>query len=136
VLEHREVLGSYQHQVYYIQEYIDKPGRDIRAYVVGTRTIAASFRSSSHWITNTARGGRGSKCEVTPELDAVCVAAAQAVGGGVLAVDVLEDLQRGFLVNEVNHTMEFHSSAPATGVDIPGHVVDYVVQVSRRRESV
>jgi [lysine-biosynthesis-protein LysW]---L-2-aminoadipate ligase len=132
LLEHREVLGNWQQQIYYIQAYIDKPGRDIRAYVIGDRTIAASYRSSSHWITNTARGGEGSKCTVTPELDAICQAAARAVGGGVLAVDVLEDPQRGFLINEVNHTMEFHSSAPATGVDIPGLVVDYTLDLARR----
>jgi [lysine-biosynthesis-protein LysW]--L-2-aminoadipate ligase len=125
ILEHREALGHYQQQIYYVQEYIRKPGRDIRAYVVGDETIAASYRSSSHWITNTARGGVGTNCPVTPELDAVCVAAARAVGGGVLAIDVLEDPDRGFLVNEVNHTMEFHSSAPATGVDIAGKVIDY-----------
>jgi [lysine-biosynthesis-protein LysW]--L-2-aminoadipate ligase len=133
LLEHREVLGNWQQQIYYMQGYIEKPGRDIRAYVIGERTIAASYRSSSHWITNTARGGRGSVCAITPELDAICQAAARAVGGGVLAVDVLEDPQRGFLINEVNHTMEFHSSAPATGVDIPGLVVDYTAEIGRRR---
>jgi [lysine-biosynthesis-protein LysW]--L-2-aminoadipate ligase len=135
VLEHREVLGNYQQQIYYIQAFIQKPGRDIRAYVVGDETIAASYRSSSHWITNTARGGAGSRCTVTPELNAVCVAAGRAVGGGVLAVDVLEDPQRGFLVNEVNHTMEFHSSAPATGVDIPGRVIDYTLDVARQHQA-
>jgi len=131
ILEHREALGNYQQQIYYIQEYIRKPGRDIRAYVVGDETIAASYRNASHWITNTARGGVGTNCPVTPELNAICLATAKAVGGGVLAIDVLEDPQRGFLVNEVNHTMEFHSSAPATGVDIAGKVVDYAVEIGR-----
>lgn len=130
ILEHREVLGSYYHQIYYLQEYIRKPGRDIRAYVVGDKTIAASYRSSKHWITNTARGGAGSNCPVTPALNAICLAAARAVGGGVLAVDVLEDPDRGFLINEVNHTMEFHASAPATGIDIPGAVADYAMRVA------
>ncbi len=136
ILEHREVLGNYQHQIYYIQEYVHKPdNRDIRAFVVGDETIAAIYRTSPHWITNTARGGVGTNCPVTPELNAVCVAAAQAVGGGVLAIDVLETADRGFLINEVNHTMEFHSSVPATGVDIPGKLVDYVVQVSSRQKA-
>jgi [lysine-biosynthesis-protein LysW]--L-2-aminoadipate ligase len=134
VLEHREVLGSYYHQIYYLQEFIQKPGRDIRAYVIGGQTIAASYRSSRHWITNTARGGEGSNCPVTSDLDAICRAAARAVGGGVLAIDVLEDPQRGFLVNEVNHTMEFHSSVPATGVDIPGAVVDYTAALARQHQ--
>jgi [lysine-biosynthesis-protein LysW]---L-2-aminoadipate ligase len=134
ILEHREVLGNYQHNIFYIQEYIHKPGRDIRAFVVGDRTIAAIYRSSAHWITNTARGGKGTACPVTPELDAICVAAAKAVGGGVLAVDILEDKDRGLLVNEVNHTMEFHTSVPATGIDIPGAVIDYTIEVGKKKE--
>ena len=93
VLEHKETLGSYQHSIFYIQEYIQKPGRDIRALVVGDQTVCAIYRSSSHWITNTARGGQGEICPVTPELNDLCVAAAHAVGGGVLAMDVLEDPQ-------------------------------------------
>ena len=131
VLEHKEVLGTYHHSIFYIQEYIPKPQRDIRAFVVGDRTIAAIYRQSSHWITNTARGGVASNCPITPELDELCVRAAQAVGGGVLAVDVLEDPERGFLVNEVNYTMEFRNSIAPTGVDIPGRVVDYLLEVAR-----
>ncbi len=135
VLEHREVLGNYQHNIFYIQEYIQKPGRDIRAFVIGDETIVAIYRSSQHWITNTARGGQGSVCPVTPELNELCLATARAVGGGVLAIDVLEDEQRGMLINEVNHTMEFHTTVPLTGVDIAGKVADYVVSVGRRHDS-
>jgi [lysine-biosynthesis-protein LysW]---L-2-aminoadipate ligase len=130
ILEHKETLGSYQHSIYYIQEYIQKPGRDIRAMVVGDQTVCAIYRSSSHWITNTARGGDGEICPVTPELNDLCVAAARAVGGGVLAVDVLEDRHRGFLVNEINHTMEFHTLAPMTGIDVPGIMVDYAIAIA------
>jgi [lysine-biosynthesis-protein LysW]--L-2-aminoadipate ligase len=130
ILEHREVLGNYQQQVYYIQEYVEKPGRDIRAFVVGDETIAAIYRHSPHWITNTARGGVASNCPVTPELNALCVRAAQAVGGGVLAIDLLEHPQRGLLINEINHTMEFHSSVGPTGVDIPGRIIDYALAVA------
>jgi [lysine-biosynthesis-protein LysW]--L-2-aminoadipate ligase len=132
IIEHKETLGSYQHSVIYVQEYISKPGRDIRAFVVGDQTIAAIYRKSGHWITNTARGGEGEVCPVTPELNAVCLAAARAVGGGVLAIDVLEDPQRGYLVNEINHTMEFHTTVPVTGVDIPGMIVDYTVCVGEQ----
>jgi [lysine-biosynthesis-protein LysW]--L-2-aminoadipate ligase len=131
ILEHKAVLGGYPHHVYYIQEYIRKPGRDIRAFVVGDETIAAIYRHSPHWITNTARGGQASRCPVTPELNDLCVRAAQAVGGGVLALDVLEDPDRGYLVNEVNHTTEFRNSIAPTGVDIPGRIVDYVLAVGR-----
>jgi [lysine-biosynthesis-protein LysW]---L-2-aminoadipate ligase len=133
ILEHREVLGTYQHQIYYIQQYIEKPGRDIRAFVVGDETVAAIYRNSPHWITNTARGASAETCPVTSELNTLCLAAARAVGGGVLALDVMEDPQRGLLVNEINHTMEFHSTVPVTGIDIPGKIVDYTLAVAERR---
>jgi len=134
ILEHREVLGNYQQQIFYIQEYIRKPGRDIRAFVVGDETIAAIYRTAEHWITNTARGGKGSVCPVTPELNKICVDAANAVGGGVVAIDLFEDPERGLLINEINHTMEFHTTVPVTGVDIPAKIVDYVVKVGKQRE--
>lgn len=133
VLEHKAMLGSVQHQVFYIQEYIHKPGRDIRAFVAGDQTITAIYRKSEHWITNTARGGEGEVCPITPELNELCVNAAKAVGGGVLAVDILEHPDRGLLINEINHTMEFHSLMPTTGVDIPGIIVDYTAAVARRK---
>jgi [lysine-biosynthesis-protein LysW]--L-2-aminoadipate ligase len=130
IVEHKDVLGNYLHSIYYIQEYIQKPGRDIRAFVVGGETIAAIYRASDHWITNTARGGHASNCPVTPELNELCVRAARAVGGGVVAVDLLE-APEGLLVNEVNYTMEFRNSIDTTGVNIPAKVVDYVLEVAR-----
>ncbi len=130
ILEHKETLGSYQHSIFYIQEYVPKPGRDIRAFIVGDRTLCAIYRLSEHWVTNTARGARATMCRVTPDLDALCRAAARAVGGGVLAVDVLES-PRGLLVSEINATMEFRNSIEPTGVDIPGAVADYALAVAR-----
>ena len=131
ILEHRATLGSVQHSVFYIQEYIPKPDRDIRVLVIGDEPIAAIYRRSPHWITNTARGGRGEVCPLTDELVDIVQRAVRAVGGGVLAVDILEHPQRGYLVNEINHTMEFHTAQPTTGVDIAGRIVDYVIQVAR-----
>lgn len=131
ILEHKEVLGTYHHSIHYIQEYIQKPMRDIRAFVIGNETICAIYRDSPHWITNTARGGKASVCTVTPELNDICVRAAKAVGGGVVAIDVLEDPDRGLLINEVNYTMEFRNSVMPTGVDIPGRMVDFALEVAR-----
>jgi [lysine-biosynthesis-protein LysW]--L-2-aminoadipate ligase len=128
MLELRDVLGGYEQHIYYIQEYVKKPSRDIRAFVVGGKTIAAIYRTAEHWITNTARGGRATNCPVTPDLDALCSAAACAIGNGVVAVDVLEDEQRGLLVNEINHTMEFRNSVAPTGVDIPDAIVEFAVK--------
>lgn len=131
ILEHRETLGGYTHQTIYAQEYVEKPGRDIRAFVVGERTICAIYRSSPHWITNTARGGQASNCPVTPELDALCQRAAVAVGGGVLALDLFEGPDGRLLINEINHTMEFRNSSAPTGVDIAAEVVRYALTQAR-----
>src|SRR4029079_2134388 len=117
----KDVLGTYMHSIYYVQEYVAKPGRDIRAFVVGDETIAAIYRYSDHWITNPPRGCQATKCFVTPEWNDVCVRAARAVGGGVVAIDVLEGAE-GLLVNEVNYTMEFRNSIDTTGVNIPAKV--------------
>ncbi len=133
ILEHKETLGSVQHQIFYIQEFVSKPGRDIRSFVIGDRTVCAIYRSSQHWITNTASGGKADVCPVTPEIDRISLAAARAVGGGVVAIDILEDPERGYLINEVNHTMEFHSTVPLTGVDIPGMIVEYTLEVAKKR---
>jgi [lysine-biosynthesis-protein LysW]--L-2-aminoadipate ligase len=134
VIEHQETLGSYQHHIHYIQQYIAKPQRDIRAFVLGDRTICAIYRTSEHWVTNTARGAVTENCPVTPELDELCRRAARAVGGGILAIDLLEDPEQGLLVNEINATMEFRNSIAPTGVDIPQAMLDYVL--SHVREEV
>jgi len=130
LLEHKSVLGSYQHSIFYIQEFIEKPDRDIRALVVGDQVITAIYRESEHWITNTARGGQGVNCPITPELEEICLNAAAAMGGGILAVDVIEHPERGFLVNEINHTMEFHTAQPTSKIDVGDVIVDYVTRVA------
>jgi [lysine-biosynthesis-protein LysW]--L-2-aminoadipate ligase len=132
IIEHRQTLGSYQHHVYYAQAYVEKPGRDIRAFVIGNQTICAIYRESGHWITNTARGGQASNCPVTPELNDICLRASEAVGGGILAIDLFEDAERGLLVNEINHTMEFRNSSAPTGVDIAAAVVRYIIAVANQ----
>lgn len=131
LLEHKQTLGSFHHSTYYIQEHISKPGRDIRAFVIDGETICAIYRSSEHWITNTARGGAATNCPVTDDLAGLCQRAAAAVGGGMLALDLFEDADRGLLVNEINATMEFRNSIDTTGVNIPGRIIDYVLSVAR-----
>jgi [lysine-biosynthesis-protein LysW]--L-2-aminoadipate ligase len=126
LIEHKATLGVH-HQVFYIQEYINKPGRDIRAFVVGDEVICAIYRSSENWITNTARGGVATNCPVTDEIADLCQRAARVVGGGLLALDLFET-ENGLTVNEINHTMEFRNSIATTGVNIPKKMVEYVLE--------
>ncbi len=125
VIEHKASLGV-NHKVFYVQEYINKPGRDIRAFVIGDEVIGAIYRSSENWITNTARGGVATNCPLTPELEEICRQTARAMGGGLLAVDLFET-EDSFTVNEVNHTMEFRNSIETTGVNIPARMVDHII---------
>jgi [lysine-biosynthesis-protein LysW]--L-2-aminoadipate ligase len=131
LLEHKKTLGGYAHGIFYIQEYVDKPGRDIRTMVIGDEVIYAIYRNSAHWITNTARGGEAEPCPVTPEIAELSLSAAKAVGGGIVAVDILETAGNGLLVNEVNHTPEFHGAIQATEVDIAGKIVEQMLQIAR-----
>jgi [lysine-biosynthesis-protein LysW]--L-2-aminoadipate ligase len=130
VIEHKATLGGPSHGVFYVQEHVDKPGRDLRVFVIGDDAACGIVRRSGHWITNTARGGEASALEITREIGSISRAAARAVGGGVIAVDLLEHPSRGLLVGEVNHTMEFRNSIAPTGVDIPGRIVEHVVGVA------
>ncbi|VVC01080.1 Alpha-aminoadipate--LysW ligase LysX [uncultured archaeon] len=133
-LESREEMGNPWQKIYYLQEHVDKPGRDIRAFVVGGEVIAAIYRHStekSGWITNTGRGGTASKCEVTGELAEICLRAVKIVGEGIYGVDLMESAG-GLVVHEINHTTEFRNSIAPTGVDIPGRMMDYVIGRARR----
>ena len=127
ILEHKTILGSYHHSIFFVQKYVEKKGRDIRSFVIGDECIAAIYRTSEHWITNTARGATASGCPIYDELAEISVRAAKAVGGGILAIDLFET-PRGLLVNEVNYTMEFRNSIATTGVNIPQRMVKHVVQ--------
>ncbi len=136
IIEHKETLGGVNHHIYYLQEYVAKPGRDIRAFVIGTDAICAIYRNSPHWITNTARGGQAANCPITDDIADICARAARAVSGGqggVLAIDLLEAPDRGLLVCEVNHTMEFRNSIAPTGVNIPERVAQYTLAVAGER---
>ena len=127
VIEHKDVLGGPQQKAIYIQQYIEKPGRDIRAFVIDGKVICAIYRDSKHWITNTARGGVATNCLVTKELSEICKKASDSVGDGILAMDIFET-DNGLSINEINHTMEFKNSEGPTGVSISDAIVDYCIK--------
>ena len=130
LLEHKGVLGSPPHKAFYLQEFIKKPGRDIRAFIVDGQAICAIYRESPHWITNTARGGAARLCPLTDEIRTLCRRVSDAIGGGLLAADLFET-DRGLQVNEVNHTMEFRNSEEPTGVSISEAILDYCLTLMK-----
>jgi len=134
IIELREKINNALLQIYYVQKWVDRPPRDIRVVVVGDEVVAASYRYSpvDDWRTNVARGGKSEVCPITPELEEVALKAAEAVGGGVLAVDCMESREKGLLVHEVNNTVEFRGLASTTNVDIAGKIIEYVAGVVKR----
>ena len=133
ILEHKETLGHYEHKVFYIQEFVDKPGRDIRVLAVDGEPIAAMTRTSDHWLTNAAKGGKTEAFELDDRAIDLVERASEAVGGGLLGVDLMEvGVETGgtgsgeYTVHEVNHTVEFKSLNTTTDIDIPAKVVDWL----------
>ena len=129
IIEQKMVLGSPSHKALYIQKFVDKPGRDIRVTVVGGNVVCAIYRGSEHWITNTARGAEAKPCPVDRDLKKISLAASNAVGGGVLGIDVFET-DEGYVINEINHTVEFKNVQRVTGVDVAGAILEYCQGVS------
>jgi [lysine-biosynthesis-protein LysW]--L-2-aminoadipate ligase len=125
ILEHKETLGHYEHKVFYIQEFVEKPGRDIRVVATDGEPVAAMARSSEHWLTNAAQGAEVEPIEVTDGMRDLVERASAAVGGGLLGVDLMETGDE-FTVHEVNHTVEFKALDSVTDVDVPAAVVDWL----------
>ncbi|MEF8886903.1 MAG: lysine biosynthesis protein LysX [Haloarculaceae archaeon] len=135
ILEHKETLGHYEHKVFYVQEFVEKPGRDIRVVATDGEPVAAMVRSSDHWLTNAAKGAEVAPFEPDAEARDLVARASEAVGGGLLGVDLMETgvdedgEPTGYTVHEVNHTVEFKALDDAVDVDVPARVVDWLETV-------
>jgi [lysine-biosynthesis-protein LysW]---L-2-aminoadipate ligase len=132
LIEAREYMHPLQ-QVYYLQEKIKRPNRDIRCYVIGDEAVAAIYRNApvEDWRTNTALGGEAENCKITPDLAEISIRAAKSVGGGAFGVDLMET-EKGLVVHEVNHTTEFKNTVRVTGIDVPGKILDYAASQAKR----
>jgi [lysine-biosynthesis-protein LysW]--L-2-aminoadipate ligase len=125
ILEHKETLGHYEHKIFYVQEFVQKPGRDIRVLAVDGDPIGAMVRSSDHWLTNAAKGAETEAFELDDRARELVAAASEAVGGGLLGVDLMETGE-DYTVHEVNHTVEFKALNDAIEADVPAAVVDWL----------
>ncbi len=134
IVEMREEDDSSLSRIYYIQEMIDRPPRDLRCIVVGDQVITAIYRYSAEneWRTNVARGGKAELAPITNELEELALKAAKAVGGGILGVDMMEDKENGLIVHEVNNTVEFHGAAAVSKNDISSAMIDYAIAIAKK----
>ncbi|WP_158855261.1 lysine biosynthesis protein LysX [Halorhabdus sp. CUG00001] len=132
ILEHKATLGHYEHKVFYVQEFVEKPGRDIRVLATDGEPIAAMVRSSDHWLTNAAKGAETDVFELDDRARELVAEASEAVGGGLLGIDLMETGEdedgnpTGYTVHEVNHTVEFKALNDTVETDVPGQVVDWL----------
>ncbi|MEM1993970.1 MAG: lysine biosynthesis protein LysX [Nitrososphaerales archaeon] len=133
VIELRSQLNGPLNQIFYVQEKVKRPPRDIRCIVIGERLVAAVYRvaAAGEWRTNVARGGTTEPCPISKELEEIALKAAEAVGGGVLGVDMMES-PNGLLVHEVNSTVEFRGAQSASSVSIADAIIDYALELIRR----
>ena len=134
IVEMRQESTSPFSSIFYFQELIHRPPRDIRCIVVGEKLIAAVYRYSSddEWRTNVAKGGKAEIIEVTSELEELALKASKAVGTGVLGIDMMEDQKRGLVVHEINNTVEFRGASLATGIDIADMIIEYVKDCDKK----
>lgn len=133
LLEHAEAMGDGLHRVHFIQQYVEKPSRDIRAVVVGGRVVASIYRYApeGEWRTNVAIGGRAEPCKLSSEAEELVLKSSEALRVEVAGVDLMES-KDGLVVNEVNPTVEFRGASQATGVDVAGEIISYVAEVAKR----
>ena len=133
VIENRQVTDGPQDRIYYLQEMIDRPPRDIRVITVGDQAVSAMYRKSSGGFkTNIALGADPELCEITKEIEDLCEKTSKAVGGGILGIDLMEDKEKGLVVHEVNNTVEFKGLVKVSKRNIPQEMIDFAISNIKR----
>jgi len=133
IFEIRDITDSPHDRIYYLQELIKRPPRDIRVITVGDEPIAAMYRKSSGGFkTNIALGADPELCEITKEMEDMTVKTSKAMGGGILGIDMMEDEQNGLVVHEVNNTVEFKGLARVAKRNIPKEMIEFALNFVRK----
>ena len=130
IIDGREAMYPI-HQVHFLEEFVERPPRDIRVIVIGDNVAAAIYRNSGdgNWKTNTHLGGSAETCEITNELEDICIKAKDTVHGDIVGIDLMESNDKGMVVHEINNTTEFRNVVRVTGVDIPKLMLEYVKEL-------
>ena len=131
IIEGREAMYPI-HQVHFLEEFVKRPPRDIRVIVIGDNVAAGIYRNSGdgNWKTNTHLGGSAETCEITNEIEDICIKAKDAVYGDIVGIDLMESNEKGMVVHEINNTTEFRNVVRVTGVDIPKLMLEYVKELA------
>lgn len=133
IVEHKATLGHYEHKIFYIQKFINKPNRDIRVVTVDGNPIAAMTRTSKHWLTNAAKGAKVDAYDIPKEVESLVKQASKAVGGGLLGVDLMELDDGGFTVHEINPGTEFKALNECVDIDVPAQIINWIESVANKK---
>jgi ribosomal protein S6--L-glutamate ligase/tetrahydromethanopterin:alpha-L-glutamate ligase len=117
---------SFYHNVLYVQKFIPHGNRDIRAFVVGNKVVAAMYRISENWKTNVSQGAKTLAVKPSTEVTNIAVKAAQIIGCDIAGVDIMEG-EEGYIVNEINSQPGFKGLQSTTTIDIAGAIIDHIL---------
>jgi len=117
----------------YVQEYLEKPGRDIRAFVIRERVLAAIHRiaPSGEWKTNVAQGGKTQPIKLPKELEELALKAVETLDLIYAGVDILET-EHGPILIEVNGAPSWQGLQKATGINVAESLVKSVMELAKR----
>jgi [lysine-biosynthesis-protein LysW]--L-2-aminoadipate ligase/ribosomal protein S6--L-glutamate ligase len=111
---------------YYLQKYVKRPPRDIRAIVVDGRISATIYRYADQgWKTNLYLGGKVEKAELGKDETETILKTADLFDPGVIGIDAMES-EEGLLVHEVNSRVEFRGASRVYGNKIANDIVEFL----------
>ncbi len=114
--------------VWYIQEYLPHFHRDVRAFVIGHRVVAAMQRNAKEWKTNYSMGAEILPIELPPEMEKLALEAVETVGLDYAGVDLMQAEDGKTYVVEINSIPGWRGLQKITDVDVPGRIVDHVLE--------
>ena len=122
---------TYNHEVIYLQEYIEHGFSDIRAFVIGERVVASMRREAQTWKTNVSLGAKPKPVKLDSELEDLAIKASRIIGCKVAGVDIVES-RKGPLVVEINSQPGWRGLQTVTKVSIADEIVKYVISELKR----
>ena len=122
---------TYNHEVIYLQEYIEHGFSDIRAFVIGERVVASMRREAQTWKTNVSLGAKPKPVKLDSELEDLAIKASRIIGCKVAGVDIVES-RKGPLIVEINSQPGWRGLQTVTKVNIADEIVKYVISELKR----
>jgi RimK family alpha-L-glutamate ligase len=117
---------AFMHHVLYLQEFIPHGSKDIRAFVVGDRVVAAMNRIANGWKTNVSQGAKSEGINLNNELEDLAVKATVSLGCDIAGVDIMKG-ENNYFINEINSQPGFKALQSTTKIDVAKSIIDHVV---------